>query len=312
MRQPAEVAGVVAGVDGVAQLAELDATHEVVDGVLDRDDGVDLLRGGVRLQRDRGAGAARDVVEHDRYAGRLGDGPEVVEHAGLAGLVVVRRHEQQPVGADLLGLLGELERVGGRVGADTGDHAGPVAHGVLDRGQDLAVLGDGGRRRLPRRTGDHDAVVPVVDQVGRDARGAVEVDRPVVLERRRHRGQQRPNGAAACHQTSSAGSHDVLSRALGQSSSSMPTYARPWRSTVTSSSGPAASSGPHRTTSCIILERHTRDLALSLYGRKLGSSCRPLADADEDPSATPVRSTSARAWRAVPKVVFSRPATGRG
>ena len=55
----------------------------------------------------------------------------------LAGLVVVRRDQEQPVGADLLGLLGQLDRVGGGVGADPGDDLGPVADGVLDRGQDL-------------------------------------------------------------------------------------------------------------------------------------------------------------------------------
>ena len=52
---------------------------------------------------------------------------------------------------------------------------------------------------------------------------------------------------------------------------------------------------------------HTRDLALSLYGRRLWelmSAHWPTAD--EDPAATPVTVDFARAWRAVPKVVFSR------
>ena len=40
--EPAEVGDVVAGVDGVAELRELDAAGEVADGVLDRDDGVAL------------------------------------------------------------------------------------------------------------------------------------------------------------------------------------------------------------------------------------------------------------------------------
>ncbi len=52
---------------------------------------------------------------------------------------------------------------------------------------------------------------------------------------------------------------------------------------------------------------HTRDLALSLYGRRLWelmSGHWPTAD--QDPSATPVTVDFARAWRAVPKVVFSQ------
>ena len=104
-------------------------------------------------------------------AGRLDDLLEVVEDAGLAGLVVVRRDEQQRVGAELLGLLGELDAVGGGVGADAGDDRGPVADRVLDRAQDLAVLGARVRgRALPRRAADHDAVVAVVDEVRRRSR----------------------------------------------------------------------------------------------------------------------------------------------
>jgi dihydrofolate reductase len=51
----------------------------------------------------------------------------------------------------------------------------------------------------------------------------------------------------------------------------------------------------------------TRDLAVSLYGRKLWelmSAHWPTAD--EDPSATPVTVDFAQRWRAVPKVVFSQ------
>ena len=116
---------VVAGVEVVAQLHDLHAAGVVADGVLDRDDGVPLLGGGVGLERDLGAGASGDVVEHDRHVGALDDAAEVVEHAGLAGLVVVGRDEQQPVGAELLGLAGQLDGVGGGVGADAGDHRRP-------------------------------------------------------------------------------------------------------------------------------------------------------------------------------------------
>ena len=65
----------------------------------------------------------------------------------------------------------------------------PVADGVLDGAQQLAVLGHRGGRRLAGRAGDHDTVVAVVDEVGGDPRRAVEVDRAVVVERARHRGQ---------------------------------------------------------------------------------------------------------------------------
>ena len=186
VREPGQVADVVAGVDGVAELGQLHPAGEVADRVLDRDDGVEPLGRLERLEGDLGAGATGDVVEHHRDVGGPADLGEVVQDAGLAGLVVVRRDEQQPVGADLGRLLGELDRVGRGVGADAGDHGRPVAHGVLDGGEDRAVLLGGRGRRLARRTGDDDAVVAVVDQVGRDPGGAVEVDRPVGVERRGH------------------------------------------------------------------------------------------------------------------------------
>ena len=57
----------------------------------------------------------------------VGDGGEVREQPGLRRLVVVRRDDQQPVRAGLLGRPGQLDRVPGVVGADTGDDVGPVA-----------------------------------------------------------------------------------------------------------------------------------------------------------------------------------------
>ncbi len=142
------------------------------------------------------AGASGDVVEHHRHVGALDDGAEVVEHARLAGLVVVGGDEQQPVGAELLGLPGQLDGVCGGVGADAGDHDGSLADRVDDRAQDVAVLGHGGGRALTGGPADHHAVVAVGDEVVGDAGRAVEVDGSVVVERRRHR-RQHPAEARA-------------------------------------------------------------------------------------------------------------------
>ena len=65
-----------------------------------------------RSPADLGAGAPRDVVQHHRAAGRRDDLLEVVEDAGLAGLVVVGRDEQQRVDAELLGLLARARSSG--------------------------------------------------------------------------------------------------------------------------------------------------------------------------------------------------------
>ena len=186
--QPAEVGRVVAGVErqpGVTH--DPDPSGEVSDGVLDGDDGVPLGGASIGLRGDRGPGATRDVVEHHRQVGRLHHLTEVMEDPGLGRLAVVRRHQQHPVRADLLGLPGQLHGVRGGVGADAGHHPGPVADRVLHRLQDHGGLGHRRRRRLPGRAGHHDPVVAVRDQVFGDPRRALRVDRPVVVERGGHR-----------------------------------------------------------------------------------------------------------------------------
>ena len=110
---------------------------------------------------------------------------EVVEDAGLAGLVVVRRDQQQR-------RRRRASRPGGRARRSARWRwcrrrrrpwrRSPTAS--LTAAQDLAVLGDAGGRRLAGGAGDDDAVVAVVDEVRGDPRGAVEVDRAVVVERR--------------------------------------------------------------------------------------------------------------------------------
>ena len=123
----------------------------------------------------------------------------MVAQADLAGLVVVGADEQHAVDADLLRLAGQLDRVGGGVGADARDDARAVADRVLDRAQDLAVLGHRGGGALPRRAADDDAVVAVVDEVRRDPRGAVEVDAAVLVERGGHRGEEAAERDVGAH-----------------------------------------------------------------------------------------------------------------
>ncbi len=102
---------------------------------------------------DRDAAAAGDVVEHDGQAGGVGDGREVPVQALLRGLVVVRRDDQEAVGADALGLAGQLDAVVGVVGSDAGDDVGAVADGLQDGSYEvrfLRVTGGGGTRRWCR------------------------------------------------------------------------------------------------------------------------------------------------------------------
>src|SRR6478736_4170878 len=105
---------------------------EVRLGVLDGDDV------GVLGQPDHGVGLNRyggtpgDVVEHDGDVHCGGDGLEVRADAGLAGLVVVRGHQEEAVDAEGGCLLGKVHRVRGVVRAGTGNDGCSAAHGILD------------------------------------------------------------------------------------------------------------------------------------------------------------------------------------
>ena len=65
--------------------------------------------------------AARDVVRDDRQVGGVGDALEVRHQSALRRLVVVRRDDEEPVRAGVLGRLGQLEGLGGLVGAGAAD-----------------------------------------------------------------------------------------------------------------------------------------------------------------------------------------------
>ena len=90
---------------------------EVALGVLDRDDPRVLREPDERLHLDRHLRARRDVVEHHRQVGGVGDRGEVAEQAGLRRPVVVRGHDQQAVDAEPLGRPRLLDGVRGVVGA---------------------------------------------------------------------------------------------------------------------------------------------------------------------------------------------------
>jgi hypothetical protein len=156
------VAGEVHQVGVVEHAADL---GEVALGILDRQD-VRMLGGPQNgLVLDRDAGAARDVVEDDRQVRGVGDEPEVGEHAGLGGLVVIRRDDHDRVGAGLLAGLVELHRVGGLVGAAAGDDLRPAGRDGLADLDELELLRVGERAGLAGGGGDDDAVGAGVDDV---------------------------------------------------------------------------------------------------------------------------------------------------
>ena len=127
--------------------------------------------------------------------------------ASLRRLVVVRRDDEQPVGADARGGLGELERLGGRVRADAGDHLALSAHRLGDRTEQLDLLGVRKGRRLTGGSGRDHRVRTVRDQPRRKILRTIEIEPVVGPERRDHRGDEGSEGAGHREEASFPGAH---------------------------------------------------------------------------------------------------------
>jgi hypothetical protein len=114
---------------------------------------------------------------------------QVLDDPAWRRLVVVRRHDQEAVDAELVRLLGQMHRVAGVVGAGAGDHRGPVADRLDGSGVKVEALLVGEGRRLAGRARHDQAVRAVLDEERRELAELVEVDRAVGVERRHAGGQ---------------------------------------------------------------------------------------------------------------------------
>lgn len=169
------------------------------------------------MRLDTGAGAAGDVVQHQRNAGRVRDATEVRLDGGLRGSAVVRRHDQQPVRAGLFGLLRQLHGVSGVRTADPRDERYAVADGFPDRAQQCGLLGAGGGRGLAGGSAEHQAVAAVGDEAGGMLPGCLQVQVAVGGERSDHGAEGATEGAtdAVMSEVSDGGTVKVYLVLLG-------------------------------------------------------------------------------------------------
>src|SRR5690606_32354266 len=165
-RQVRQYVGVVTGeVEQVGLVQDAADLAEVTLRILHSND-VRMLRSAQdRLAFDRDARAPRNVVEDNRKVGRVGDHAEVGAHSWRRGLVVVRGHDHDAVGAGLLTRLVQLDRVRGLVGATPRDDLRAVARTSLRHLDALQLLRVGERAGLPRRAGDDNAVSTLGDHI---------------------------------------------------------------------------------------------------------------------------------------------------
>ena len=121
---------------------------EVGGRLLDRDDPRMLGEPEDRVRVDVGAGPAGHVVDDDRQAALVRDGPEVGLEHPLVGLVVVGRHDERGVGAQLRGTARGRDRGAGVVRAGARDHGDAAAAGPLaGRGTAISMTGRARRGR---------------------------------------------------------------------------------------------------------------------------------------------------------------------
>jgi len=177
---------------------------EVGIRLLDGPDRGNLREPSDRLRLKIEHDAARNVVRHDRPVRHRGDRPEVLDDPADRRLVVVRRHDEEAVDADLVCARGQVDRMLRRVGARAGDDGGPVTDLVHRGFVELETLVVRERRRLPSGARDDETVRSRLDEMGRQGAKPLEVDRSVHFE-----------GSDDCRQDLAQHVHDSTRRKAG-------------------------------------------------------------------------------------------------
>ncbi len=162
---------------------------EVVIRLLDRSDGRNLGQLDDRLRFDVDHHPAGDVVDDDRPVADVGDRSEVLDDPPRGRLVVVRRDDEEPVDPELVGFTRQVDGVGSGIGAGAGDDARAAVQRVDGDAEQLEALVVRERRALTGRSRDDEPIGTTLNEVLGEFAEALEVDRPVGLERRDDGGQ---------------------------------------------------------------------------------------------------------------------------
>ncbi len=165
--------------------------RQIAGGVLDAEDVRQPGQPRQGVVGDIGAGPRGHVVDQQRNVHRLGDGGVVTIEPLLAGTIVIGRHDQRRGGPDVLGVPGQLDGLGGGVGAGAGDHRHAPRGGLHAEFNDVAVLVVAERRGLAGGANRDKAMHATGDLPLDQGHEGVVVDDPATKWRDERRGKRR-------------------------------------------------------------------------------------------------------------------------
>ena len=139
----------------------------------------------IRLRLDAHARTGRHIVEAKRDVHAVSNGRVVRDEAILRAFVVIRRHDEQCIGADAFRVLRELDGIRCLVRARAGNDGDPALHLFAGELDDRAMLRICHRRRLSRRARDDDGVRTAGNLILDHAGKLIEID--AVLRERRNK-----------------------------------------------------------------------------------------------------------------------------
>ncbi|MNV37906.1 hypothetical protein D3C71_1294400 [compost metagenome] len=141
------------------------------------------------LRRNRNPRAVRNFVDHHGQRRRIRVAQKVIAYPRLRRRRVVRRQHHQGIRAGIRELLARLQRIMKAGVQHAGNHRHAAGHGLHRQLAHPDALGAGQRAVFARAAQRHDAVDALLEQVGDQRLGRLNVDGVVGVDRRRDRGK---------------------------------------------------------------------------------------------------------------------------
>ena len=179
--------GIVAGIDinpVATSINHLATARHVTSGVLDANDIGDVGQAIDSIGLHINSGTPGDIVEYLRYRDGIGHRLVVLIQAFLRRLIIIWCHQQAGVDSGLLGAAGQLDRLGGGIGAGTADNRNAAVSVLYHQLQAGAMFVHVEGRRLTGGAHGNNGVGPVFNMKIYQALECRHVDGAIAVHRR--------------------------------------------------------------------------------------------------------------------------------